>query len=122
MAFRLEITFNKLPGLGPAVQKACSDVVRKAATDVLADALVRVPVDTGNLKGSGGPVKMIGPLTAEVVFHAEYALYVEYGSSHQGKSGTYEITAQPYLTPAVELIREPFFRAIGAAVERTLKG
>ena len=114
MAFRMEVKFNRLPQMGPAVRKACSDVVRKAATDVLADALTRVPVDTGNLKGSGGPVNMIGPLTAEIVFSAEYAAYVELG--------THKMAAQPYLTPAMDQIREPFFQAIGAAVRKELEG
>lgn len=113
MAFKMVIEFNNLPGVGDGVRKACQDVVRKAATDVLADALIRVPVDTGHLK-STGRTGMIGPLTAEVVFSAEYAAYVELG--------TYKMAAQPYLTPAVDQIRGPFLQAVGAVVRRELEG
>jgi len=113
MGFRLEVKFNRLPEMGPAVRKACGDVVRKAATDVLADAKVRCPVDTGALVNSG-QMKMLAPLTAEVAFTTDYAHFVELG--------TVKMAAQPYLTPAVEMMREPFFQAIGAAVKRELEG
>lgn len=113
MAFRLEITFNKLPGLGPAVRSACSDVVRKATFDVEADAKVRAPVDTGALKASIQG-KMIGPLTGEIVCGVSYGIFQEYGTVNQAGA--------PFLTPAVEMMREPFVKAIGAVVERTLKG
>lgn len=113
MGFRLEVKFNRLPGMGPAVRKACSDVVRKATFDVEADAKVRAPVDTGALKASIAG-KMIGELTGEIVCGVEYGIYQELGTTRMG--------AQPFLTPAVEAIKEPFFQAIGAAVKRELEG
>jgi len=113
MAFRLEVKFNKLPGLGPAVRKSCGDVVRKASLDVEADAKVRAPVDTGALKASIA-AKMIGPLTAEIVCGVEYGIFQELGS--------YKMAAQPFLTPAVEAIREPFIQAIAAVVKEELAG
>jgi HK97 gp10 family phage protein len=111
MAFRLEVKFNRLPGMGPAVRKACSDVVRKATFDVEADAKVRAPVDTG-FHRSAIQGKMIGPLTGEIVAGAEYSLFLEWGTS--------KMAAQPALTPAIEAIRQPFIQAIAAAVKREL--
>lgn len=113
MGFRLEITFNRLPEMGPAVRKACGDVVRKATFDVEVDAKVRAPVDTG-FHRSAIQGKMIGPLTGEIVAGAEYAVYLEFG--------THKMAAQPALIPAVEAIREPFIQAIAAAVKKELKG
>lgn len=113
MAFRMEIKFNRLPGMGPAVRKACSDVVRKATFDVEADAKIRAPVDTGALRASIAG-KMIGELTGEIVCGVSYGIYQEYGTVHQ--AGT------PFLTPAVEMIRAPFFQAIAAAVKQELEG
>lgn len=113
MGFRLEITFNRLPEMGPAVRKACSDVVRKAVFDVEADAKVRAPVDTGALKASIAG-KMIAPLTGEIVCGVEYGIYQELG--------THKMSAQPFLTPAVEAVKGPFIQAIAATATRTLKG
>ena len=113
MAFKLEVKFNNLPGLGPKVRKACGDVVRKASLDVEADAKQRAPVDTGALRNSIA-ARMIGPLTAEIVCGVEYGIYQEYGTRFQ--AGT------PFLTPAVDAIREPFFQAIGAVVREELGG
>jgi len=113
MAFRLEIRFNNLPGLGERVHRRCGDVVRKATFDVEADAKQRAPVDTGALKASIQG-KMIAPLTGEVVCGVHYGIYQEYGTRFQ--AGT------PFLTPAVDQIRAPFFQAIGAAVREELEG
>jgi hypothetical protein len=113
MGFKYVTVFNRLPSAGPAVRSACGDVVRKFTFDVEADAKVRAPVDTG-FHRSAIQGKMIGPLTGEIVAGAEYSLFLELG--------THKMAAQPAIIPAVEAIREPFPRAIGAAVERTLKG
>lgn len=113
MGFRLEVKFNRLPEMGPAVRKACSDVVRKVTFDVEADAKVRAPVDTG-FHRSAIQGKMIGPLTGEIVAGASYSVFLEFG--------THKMAAQPAIIPAVEAIREPFFRAIAAAVKKELEG
>jgi HK97 gp10 family phage protein len=60
-------------------------------------------VDTGFLKNSIS-VEPAGDLTAYVGPHAEYAIYVEYG--------TYKSRAQPYLLPSAEKVRPAFIAAM----------
>ena len=86
-----------------------SQVVRKTAFDVEADAKNSVPVDTGNLKNSiqteiaSNFEATIGPRGVE------YDMYVEFGTSRQ--------TAQPYMTPAAENARPKFEQAMNNLVD-----
>lgn len=76
-------------GLRAVEALAKAEVVR-IAEDIFEDSQRRVPVDSGTLKGSGRVVET--DTGAEVVYDADYAAHVEYGTSTQ--------RAQPYLGPA----------------------
>lgn len=80
---------------------------------VINDAKDVVPVVTGNLQGSIQP----GDITitddnvqAVVLANAEYASYVEFGTSR--------MSAEPYLGPALLQNQQTFVKAIAAAVGR----
>jgi HK97 gp10 family phage protein len=77
--------------------------VLKTAADIEATAKTAAPVDTGNLRSSIQH-RPTGDLSAEVTVGAEYAMYVEFGTSKMG--------AQPYLLPAVEHAAPVFQSAI----------
>ena len=70
------------------------EAVKSIAYDVEGDAKIKVPVKTGNLKSSIG-VRPIKSKLYWVEAKADYAAYVELG--------TYKMSAQPYLGPAVEV-------------------
>jgi HK97 gp10 family phage protein len=113
-----------VPPLAEATQKACSFVLQ--------DARAIVPVDTGELKGSGRQdvTEERGAVTGTVSFTAEHAGFVEYGTGLRGR-GTYPgplpqtgvpitgswvydyksqgwigMKAQPYLRPALDQNRQ----------------
>jgi HK97 gp10 family phage protein len=73
-----------------AVMAAAHDAQREIAKDILHDAQMHAPVDTGALKASGH-IEDNGK-TVSVVFDVSYARYVEFGTS--------KMRAQPFLTPA----------------------
>ena len=76
-----------------------SVVVRKVAMDTQADAQAFVPVDTGNLRSSINTTTQ--GLRAEVAATAEYAGFVE--------NGTSRMAPRPYMGPATER-NTPVFR------------
>lgn len=86
---------------------------------VLEEAKAIVPVDTGELRDSGGVVvqETEKSVRALVVFTAEHAGYVEWGTGLRGSQspgrGPYPYTlswpgmpARPYLRPALDTARE----------------
>lgn len=78
---------------------------------VINDARNIVPVRTGNLLKSiqAGVVQIDDDeVTAEVKAEAEYASFVEFGTSRQ--------RPKPYLTPAVEANQSTFMRAVARAM------
>lgn len=97
---------SRIPRISKGIETLAGQVVRKTAFDLEARAKQIVPVDTGFLKGSITTTQT-GPLSATVGTPAEYAAYVELGTTTQ--------TPQPYLGPAAEAVRPGFeaaFRAI----------
>lgn len=127
--------FNHLSEMGEQIERAISELVRKAAFDVQAQAQQNAPVATGFLKSSiytvtydsssyGQGVVGDGMLLPEVehpssqqealvAVGAEYGVFQEYGWS----TGP----AQPYLTPAAEAVT-PTFQAAMSRLEEHLKG
>lgn len=67
--------------------------------------------ETGNL-AAGIKAEQVGELAWEVVFSAEYAAALEFGTE-DGK-----IAARPVLGPALESVREPFVDDVKAALAR----
>jgi hypothetical protein len=112
MSLTVKIDRNALPALGPKLRRAVSQVVRKTALDIEANAKVIVPVDTGFLKSSI-QAEPVGPLTSEIQVGAEYGAIVEFGSSRQAP--------RAYLTPSVETLRPVFPQAIAAVVAQAAR-
>lgn len=71
---------------------------RRTAAAIERDAKTLAPVDSGNLRASGGTEYAgdgrNGVMTASVGFTASYAMYVERGTSR--------MAAQPFLAPATD--------------------
>jgi HK97 gp10 family phage protein len=81
--------------------------------NVIANAHERVPFVTGNLHDSilpGGITITDDNIEAVVVANANYASFVEFGTSRQ--------RSQPYLGPALLENQKTFVKAMGAAVKR----
>lgn len=104
MTVTISVTFDKFPQIAAEMPKKTSQIVRKAAFDIEAQAKNRVPVDTGALKNSISTEFENNGLTGIIAPHMEYATYVEFG--------TKRISAQPYMTPAAEAVAPAFVAAM----------
>lgn len=95
----IEIKTNKLPGMASALNRRVAEICESAAFACEAQAKVNAPVDTGTLRNSiqAEPER---PQSWIVAPHTDYAVFVELGTGRQH--------AQPYLTPAAELVRPIF--------------
>jgi phage gpG-like protein len=73
---------NRLRELSSQAVSVVADEVEATTMDIHRDAVARVPVDTGRLKGSLTPVvlKQGEKVTGEVGTNVEYAPYVEFGT------------------------------------------
>ena len=100
---------NDLPRLTGRLKVVADQVVAKAALDLEAQAKSRAPVDTGFLKGSI-QARKVRDGQWEVTVGADYGLYVEYGTVHT--------RAQPFLGPAVDVVRPAFIQAMRTVVSR----
>lgn len=91
---------SQLSALGAEITAAAAKVtplagvaVRESADEAFELSQSLVPVLTGELRASGH-VEQTGPLSAEVVYDAEHAVYVEYGTS--------DTAPQPFIGPAAD--------------------
>lgn len=134
---RIRMVYNKLPEIGPEVERRVATIIAKAAFDVQAGAQILAPVDTGALKNSiyvstsrdstyrravqealkANPkaeivdeVRPSAPLQVIVGAAVRYAPYVEFG--------TRRMAARPYLRPAVDRVKDAFFQALAAVLRR----
>ena len=116
----IRATSNFRPGNVAAIQEGITRRVITAVTRgselVLNSALGAVPVDTGELQSSGHmTVTLEGQIvTGRIIFDADHAAYVEFGtgirgaaSPGAGKGIAYSSTwrgmpAQPYIRPALD--------------------
>jgi hypothetical protein len=101
------------------LSKAINLSLEQSCEAVLEEAEAIVPVDTGELRESGhveAPKDNAGRVVGSVVFDADHAAYVEYGTGIRGASsegagdGPYNpnwpgMVAQPYLRPALDKAR-----------------
>lgn len=108
MASRIYVEFNRLPEISAQMEARASQAVAKAAFDVEARAKAVVPVDTGNLRSSIQTETNV--LQATVSVGADYGIYVELGTRFMG--------AQPFMTPAAEIVRPQFIEAMRQLVEQ----
>jgi HK97 gp10 family phage protein len=86
------VIFNKLPAIAAAAKPLADQAVRTAAFATEGYAKNLAPVDTGNLRNTIAAGKE-RDLVYRVTAHADYAIYVE--------MGTRNMSAQPYLEPAL---------------------
>lgn len=104
MSVTISVTFNRFPEIAAALPGQTQAVVRKASFDVEAQAKNRAPVDTGALKSSISTEFEDNGLTGIIAPHVEYAAFVEFG--------TRRMSAQPYMTPAAEVVKPAFVAAM----------
>ena len=92
-----------LKAAGERAEALGDQIVRSSAFRIQGAAQDQAPVDTGNLKNSIF-TRTPGRGRAEVVASANYAIYVELGTSRA--------RAQPFLGPAVDLVEPEFYAAV----------
>src|SRR5262245_36004811 len=80
MAFQIITVYNRIPELIAFVEAESRSVPKKVADKILISAKGYVPVVTGHLRDSGQTRSVEAGKTAEILFDAEYAAYVEYGT------------------------------------------
>jgi len=85
---------SNLPAMKKAIEKQQIDILKAIGLFIDGEAVLRVPVDTGNLRSSITHKVNAGNKSVVLGTPVEYAIFVEKGT---GKS-----VAQPFLTPAVE--------------------
>ena len=85
------------------IRAGLSEVVKETALRIEGRAKQLAPVDTGFLRNSI-MTNAEGLLTYTVNVGAEYGIHVEYG--------TYKMSAQPYLRPAVNYAKPHFEKGI----------
>lgn len=103
LSVRIKVTSNVGRVKGLAHERA-EAAVAKAAADIEAQAKARAPVDTGLLKNSINQPPTDDPLRRVVESPVHYSVYQEYG--------THKMPAQPYMTPAVEMVKPSFEAAM----------
>lgn len=97
---------RNLQALNKDIESAARKASVRAAFEIESEAVSRVPVDTGRLKGSigtnqAGDIIEVGAGVREGS-EIEYAHFVEFGTSNPN------YPAQPYLQPAVEAVRAKY--------------
>ena len=101
--FRMVVTYDKIGEIVKKFPDLASAVVKKTASDIVADAQHEAPVRTGNLKNSI-KMKMETDHRAVINVGAEYGAFVEFG--------TRKMPAHPFLRPAVNDNKKKFLEAM----------
>lgn len=99
------IVRNHVPDVTRKARAGVAAAVEKAAHDIEAQAKARAPVDTGHLRSSitSRPLES----TRWVVESpAQYSVFQEFGTSR--------MAAQPFMTPAAEMVAPQLLRALGS--------
>lgn len=104
---KIDITYDgTLSNFAAAINDRIAEAIRAGAEAVMEEAKNVCPVDTGNLRGSIGAVHH--GLSAEISAGADYASYVEFGTS--------TMAAQPYLVPSLLGRENEIISNIAAAI------
>lgn len=96
------------------IRERAAQAVRLVGSKVERDAKIAAPVDTGYLRSSIS-TRVSGNANssqAEVTAGANYAAYVEFGTSR--------MSPQPYMIPAFERNKQPFIDALQQLVDGAL--
>lgn len=110
MAVEVQLDTTSLDRLARDISPEAMDkAVRAAAFDAEGGAKALAPVDTGYLR-SGIRARRVGMAYSEVTTEAEYAPFVELGTSRQ--------RAQPYLGPAAQEAIDRLVSALEAKLRR----
>lgn len=94
------------------IESGVLNYITDTAHDIETEAKLRVPVDTGRLKGSLGTEIDKSEIQAEVGTDVEYAEVVELGNSKQ--------RPQPYLFPAFDRLIKSFESDLKKIVKKEL--
>ena len=95
-----------------SVENAKRGGLEAASLIVEADATLRAPVDTGNLRSSITH-RVVSDEEAKIGTNVDYAPYLEYG--------THKMAAQPYLRPALDSNKARIEKMIGDVIGKALK-
>lgn len=103
----MSVTYTtRIPAMLGTVDARANQIIHKAGLDMLSRAKDKTPVRTGFLKNSGAFLN--GHLSSTVYFGANYAAFVELGTSKMG--------AQPFLLPAFAEVAPTVTVALRAVV------
>ena len=95
-----------------SVENAKRGGLEAASLIVEADATLRAPVDTGNLRSSITH-KVVSDEEARVGTNVDYSPWVE--------GGTHKMAAQPFLRPALDNNKARIEKMIGDVIRKALK-
>lgn len=107
MSIRVGVVTNRFPELAKRAPAIASAVIRFGVEEVEREAKRRAPVRTGALRDSIQG-RVLNQHAGDVTVGVEYGPYVEYGTRFA--------PAQPYLTPAAEVVRPAYLAAIEKAL------
>ena len=97
-----------LAQLARSSESRAKRAVLATALDAERIAKRRCPVDTGRLRASIHTRQIDGGLGAEVLTDVYYAVYQEYGTRY--------MSAQPYMRPAAEAVKDDYERRLRKAL------
>lgn len=106
------VRFNKVPQLSGNLRKLAAQTVEDAAIEHKSLARSFAAVASGEMRDSIQE-EQVGDLAWDVAVGAEHGIYNEYGTVHMG--------AQPFMTPATEIIKPKFIREMGDIVDQAAK-
>ncbi len=100
----IDVTFDThFDSLKEGAERRASQAVAQAALEIEREAKTRAAVDTGFMRGAIG-AEEIDQMNWQVVSGASYSVFVEFG--------TRKMDAQPFMTPAAEIVKPQFERAM----------
>lgn len=117
---RMSSLRKKIKRLEPEARQGIKDAMTEVADEILDEAKSRVPVDTGTLKkkltrqvSRDGMSAKVGVRTKAAKRKAYYGKFIELGTS--------KMPAQPFLTPAYEVVRPKAKVKLKKEIDATLR-